>query len=80
MLSIEKTTFNLPSDLKQRVTEIKDELHMSMSSIYIEAIKQYVEQKEKEKWEKAALKASQDENYLKFVEELDEIQDDIYEY
>jgi predicted transcriptional regulator len=80
MLSIEKTTFNLPSDLKQRVTEIKDELHMSMSSIYVEAIKQYVEQKEKEKWEKAALKASKDENYLKFAEELDEIQDDIYEY
>lgn len=80
MTSIEKTTFNLPSDLKARVNNIKDDLHMSMSSIYVEAIKEFIEKKEREKWENAALKASKDENYLKFIDELDEIQDDIYEY
>lgn len=45
MTSIEKTTFNLPSDLKARVNNIKDDLHMSMSSIYVEAIKEFIEKK-----------------------------------
>lgn len=79
MLTVEKTTLNLPSDLKEKVSKLKDELHMSMSSIYIEAIKKYVNEQEEKKWQNAALKASQDENYLKFSKDLDSV-DDIYEY
>lgn len=79
MLLVEKTTFNLPSDLKEKVSELKDELHMSMSSIYVEAIRKFVEEQEELKWKKAAEKAAKDENYLKFAENLDH-QDDIYEY
>ena len=80
MLSIEKTTFNLPTELKEKVSELKDELHMSMSSIYIEAIKQYVENQEEKKWQKAAELASKDKKYIEFIENLDQVQDDIYEY
>ena len=80
MLTIEKTTFNLPTELKEKVSELKDELHMSMSSIYVEAIKQYVENQEEKKWQKAAELASKDEKYMKFTEDLDQVQDDIYEY
>lgn len=79
MLVYEKTTLNLPSDLKEKVSKLKDELHMSMSSIYIEAIKKYVQEQEEKKWQNAAQKASKDEDYLKFSKDLDSM-DDIYEY
>lgn len=80
MVTMEKITFNLPSELKEQVSSLKDDLHMSMSSIYVEAIKQYVEKKEKEKWSTAALEASKDTEYLKLIDELNQGQDDIYEY
>jgi len=38
----EKVTFNLPKDLKQKIIDIKKEHNLSMSAIYVEAIKKYI--------------------------------------
>ena len=40
--SIEKVTFNIPTELKKQVIELKNELKISLSSIYNEAIENYV--------------------------------------
>ena len=47
--SFEKVTFNIPSELKAQVIALKDELKVSLSSIYNEAIANYLKQKELEK-------------------------------
>jgi predicted transcriptional regulator len=44
--SFEKVTFNIPSELKEQVMALKDELKVSLSSIYNEAIANYLKQKE----------------------------------
>ena len=80
MSTMEKITFNLPSELKEQVCALKDELHMSMSTIYVEAIKKFVKEQEELKWEQGANLASKDENYLKLIDELEQEQDDIYGY
>ena len=80
MSTMEKITFNLPSELKEQVHALKDELHMSMSNIYVEAIKKFVKEQEELKWKQGANLASKDENYLKLIDELDQEQDDIYGY
>lgn len=46
MTSTEKVTFNLPIELKAKVNELKNDLHTSLSSIYVEAIKEYVKKQE----------------------------------
>ena len=40
--SIEKVTFNIPTELKEQVMLLKDELKVSLSSIYNEAITNYL--------------------------------------
>ena len=80
MSTMEKITFNLPSELKEQVCALKDELHMSMSTIYVEAIKKFVKEQEELKWEQGANLASKDENYLKLIDETEQEQDDIYGY
>ena len=49
---IEKVTFNIPIELKEQVIALKDELKVSLSAIYNEAIANYIKQKELEKWQK----------------------------
>lgn len=51
---IEKVTFNIPSSLKKKATLLKDEMNISMSTLYKEAIEAYVREKEILKWQKAA--------------------------
>ena len=46
----EKITFNMPVELKNQVMQLKDELKVSLSTIYNEAVKNYVQQKELERW------------------------------
>jgi predicted transcriptional regulator len=53
----QKVTFNLPTELKERVEAVKREFGLSFSAIYTEAIEEYVRKKERQMWRKAAQKA-----------------------
>jgi predicted transcriptional regulator len=78
--SIEKVTFNIPTELKKQVMALKEELQVSLSSIYNEAIANYVKQKELEKWQKGVSLALQDKEYMALSKELGEDHGDLYEY
>ena len=80
MTSTQKVTFNLPADLKDEVLKLKDELHVSLNTIYKNAIAEYIEKQEIKKWEEAAKIASKDEKYLVLCEELSNTKEDLYEY
>lgn len=76
----EKITVTIPQDLKERLVEIKDELKTTMSSVYREALEDYLEKKELEKWEKGAILASKDKEYKANSEDLINKKDEVYEY
>ena len=80
MTSTQKVTFNLPTDLKDEVLKLKDELQVSLNTIYKNAISEYIEKQEIQKWEKAAKLAAKDEKYLALCEELSNTKEDMYEY
>jgi predicted transcriptional regulator len=65
MVKVEKVTFNLSVDLKERMLEIKEDMSKSLSALYNEAIREFVERKELERWERASKLASKDSEYLK---------------
>ncbi|EJF06243.1 hypothetical protein ThvES_00017030, partial [Thiovulum sp. ES] len=65
MVKVEKVTFNLSIDLKERMLEVKDDVSKSLSALYNEAIREFVERKELERWEKASKLACEDSEYLK---------------
>ncbi len=80
-MSSQKVTVTIPYELKEKLNNLKDELHTSVSAIYKEALENYLEKKELEKWQDGANLASKDKNYLEFVNELNsDLGDDIYEY
>jgi len=64
MSSMEKVTFNIPTELKKQVIALKDELKVSFSTIYNEAIANYIKQKELEKWQKGVDMALNDKEYI----------------
>ena len=78
--SIEKVTFNIPLELKEQVIILKDELKVSLSAIYNEAIANYIQQKELEKWQKGVNMALADQEYMALTKELGSDNGDIYEY
>ena len=78
--SIEKVTFNIPLELKEQVVALKDELKVSLSAIYNEAIANYIQQKELEKWQKGVNMALADQEYMALTKELGSDNGDIYEY
>ena len=78
--SFEKVTFNIPSELKEQVMALKDELKVSLSAIYNEAIANYLKQKELEKWKKGVSLALQDSEYMAVSKELGNDNGDLYEY
>jgi predicted transcriptional regulator len=78
--SMEKVTFNMPTELKEKVIALKDELKVSLSFIYNEAIANYLKQKELEKWEKGVVMALQDHEYMQYVQELSNDDGELYEY
>ena len=77
---MEKVTFNIPSELKEQVIALKDELKVSLSSIYNEAIANYLRQKELDKWKQGVSLALEDKEYMVFSKELSSDNGDIYEY
>jgi post-segregation antitoxin (ccd killing protein) len=78
--SFEKVTFNMPIELKKQVLALKDELKLSLSAIYNEAIANYIKQKELERWRRGVSLALKDKEYMKLYQELGSDSGDIYEY
>ena len=78
--SMEKVTFNIPSELKEQVMALKDELKVSLSSIYNEAIANYLKERELNNWQKGVSLALQDKEYMALSKELGADNGDLYEY
>jgi len=76
----EKVTFTLPSDLKQEVLKLKDELKVSLNTIYKQAIAEYIERQEIQRWEKGIDLASKNTEYKKLCEDLGNTGGELYEY
>jgi len=76
----EKVTFNMPIELKKRVLALKEELNIPLSSIYNEAIANYIKQQELKKWENGVNLALKDSDYLKLIKDNGLDSGDIYEY
>ncbi len=76
--SIEKVTFNISSSLKEQVNALKEELQVSFSTIYNEAIANYLRQKELERWNEGVSKALNDKEYLDEIAYSDDGK--LYEY
>ena len=77
---IEKVTFNIPVELKEQVVALKEELHVSLSTIYNDAIVNYLKQKELDKWQKGVNLALGDKSYMALIQEIASDNGDIYEY
>ena len=77
---VEKVTFNIPVELKEQVMALKEELHVSLSHIYNEAIANYLKQRELDKWQKGVDLALDDKAYMAFSSELGADAGDVYEY
>jgi len=78
--SFEKVTFNIHSELKEQVMALKGELKVSLSSIYNEAIANYLKQKEMDKWKNGVSLALRDKEYMALSKELGDDKADLYEY
>jgi post-segregation antitoxin (ccd killing protein) len=79
-MTAEKITVTIPNELKERLVSVKDEMKISMSAIYKEALESYLEKKELEKWEKGASLASKDKEYKELSKELGSFSGEVYEY
>ena len=66
----EKVTFNILLELKEKVVALKDEMKVSLSAIYNDAIANYIKQKELDKWQKGVELALEDKEYIALVDEL----------
>ena len=76
----EKITVTIPYELKEQLNALKNEFQTSMSTIYKEALKAYVEQKEREKWQKAVSLMEQEyEDNDELTDWLD-FEEDFYDY
>jgi hypothetical protein len=78
--SVEKVTFNIPTELKKEVVKLKGELKVSLNTIYKNAIADYVKKQELQKWEQGAIKASKNKEYLSYCKDMGNSGADIYEY
>lgn len=76
----EKVTILLPALVKQEVVKLKSDLNMSMNSIYLTAIADFVKRKNREKLRKEA--ESMLDEYQTNPEriELLEFEEDLHEY
>jgi len=80
MQKAEKITVTIPYELKEQLNSLKNELHTSMSAIYKDALKSYIEQKERDKWGKAVeLMTEEYENNPELSDWLD-FEEDLYDY
>ena len=77
---MEKVTFNIPTELKEQVMALKEDLQISLSAIYNEAIANYLKQKEMERWSRGVSMALEDDEYMALVKEMGRDNGDLYEY
>lgn len=77
---IEKVTFNIPTELKKRVVFLKNDMNISMSALYKEAIESYVRKKEIDRWEKATDIMSKEYEKNSQLKDWMEFEEDIYDY
>ncbi len=78
--TVEKVTFNIPSDLKKDLLALKDELKVSLNTIYKNALIEYIKKQELKKWEQGAIKAEQNKEYLKECKDMADSGVEFYEY
>ena len=78
--SMEKVTFNMPTELKEQVIALKEDLQISLSAIYNEAIANYLKQKEIERWSQGISMALEDKEYMVLAQEMGSDNGDLYEY
>ena len=78
--SMEKVTFNIPTELKEQVVALKKDLKISLSAIYNEAIANYLKQKEIERWRQGVSMALEDKEYMALAKEMSSDNGDLYEY
>ena len=78
--SMEKVTFNIPTELKDQVIALKEDLQISLSAIYNEAIANYLKQKEIERWRRGVSMALEDKEYMALAKEMGSDNGDLYEY
>ncbi len=78
--SMEKVTFNIPTELKEQVIALKEDLQISLSAIYNEAIANYLKQKEIERWSRGVSMALEDKEYMELAQEMGTDNGDLYEY
>lgn len=76
----EKVTFNMPVTLKHKLYELRDEMKVSLSSMYNEAISNYIREKELLRWQRAAELACQDDDYMQTLQENQNEDGKLYEY
>ena len=78
--SMEKVTFNIPTELKEQLIALKEDLQISLSAIYNEAIANYLKQKEIEKWSRGVSMALEDKEYMALAKEMGSDNGDLYGY
>jgi len=80
MHKAEKITVTIPYELKEQLHGLKNELHTTMSAIYKDALKAYVEQKEREKWSKAVDIMNEEYKNNPELNDWMNFEDDFYDY
>jgi len=76
----EKITVTIPHELKEQLYALKNELHTSMSAIYKDALKAYIEQKERERWKRAAELMEREYEENPELADWVEFEEDFYDY
>ena len=80
MQKAEKITVTIPFELKEQLHDLKNELHTTMSAIYKDALKAYVEQKERDKWSKAVDIMNEEYKNNSELNDWMNFEDDFYDY
>ena len=75
-----KITITLPMQIKQEVLRLKNDLNMSMNSIYQTAIEEYVKQKNREKLRQEAQDMVEEYKNNPEIIELANFEEDVVEY
>lgn len=76
----EKVTITLPTQMKEEVAKLKEEMKISMNSIYQTAIQEYVKKKNREKLKLEASQMIEEYKTNPEMRELSNFQEDIVEY
>ena len=76
---VEKVTFNIPLRLKRELLKVKEEEERSLSSLYTEAIADFLKRRELKRWDEG-VEAARREGYGRDDDSLGESIGELYEY